>query len=360
MRVLIIDDEQLAINTLENKLKKFPQIEVVKTFTNVTDFLEEWSNLDCDAVFLDIQMPRINGLQLATIIKEQNNQTQLIFVTAYRKYSLEAFEFPSLDYLVKPISPARLEKAIARLEKTMQNVLPIASQQTVETQLSLTCFGKFALYKNNEIVSWKSEKVRELFTYFVLHQGQPIHPEFLMEILWPYFDLARGKANLHTNISMLRKFLNTLQIPYELTLINRTYIFKVSALHSDYYELYQQFDRLFVQQEPPTYAQAQKAIQLYKKGLLVEEGYEWLYTLQADIESKMDCYLQATLSGLTSSEKMRFYPEFLQVFPLNEKVVKEYIKLLKQQELSAEALKVYVSYRDALQEELQVAPSFTL
>ena len=115
IRCILIDDEPLALEVLKAHLAIHSNIEIVDTFSNGLDALE-WLNLNAvDAVFTDINMPGMSGLE---IVKNQYPAPHaVIFTTAHPNYAMDAFEFEALDYLLKPISPERLDKAIKRLEE---------------------------------------------------------------------------------------------------------------------------------------------------------------------------------------------------------------------------------------------------
>jgi len=109
IKCLIVDDEPVAREILENYLTKIPQIELVKSFQNVTEAFEILNTNNIDLILLDINMPQISGLQLAKAITQK---TRIIFTTAYRKYALDGFDLQAVDYLLKPISFDRFLKAI--------------------------------------------------------------------------------------------------------------------------------------------------------------------------------------------------------------------------------------------------------
>lgn len=111
MRCIIVDDEPLAIDLLTNYLERVENIEVIASFNDPVKVISYLKENDVDLVFLDIEMPNINGLEL---VKSIPNLPQFIFTTAYPKYALDGFELNATDYLVKPISFVRFLKAIFR------------------------------------------------------------------------------------------------------------------------------------------------------------------------------------------------------------------------------------------------------
>ncbi len=111
LKCVIIDDEPLAIELIKQYAEKFPALEITHTFLNAIAGAEYLRKGSTDLLFLDIQMPDINGLQLLRSLKEP---PIVIFTTAYAQFALEAFELDVLDYLLKPIEFDRFEKAISK------------------------------------------------------------------------------------------------------------------------------------------------------------------------------------------------------------------------------------------------------
>lgn len=116
MRALVIDDERLARKELINLLSQYDQVEIVGEANNVDDAKEKIEALSPDVVFLDIQMPEKTGFDL---LEELDNVPHVVFTTAYDEYALKAFQVNALDYLLKPIEPKRLNEAIERLFKKL-------------------------------------------------------------------------------------------------------------------------------------------------------------------------------------------------------------------------------------------------
>lgn len=112
MTALIIDDERLARAELRRLLAAHPEIEIGGEARNGEEALAEIARLSPDLLFLDIQMPGMTGFEL---LERLDDVPQVIFTTAYDQYAIRAFEVNALDYLLKPIAPARLAAALARL-----------------------------------------------------------------------------------------------------------------------------------------------------------------------------------------------------------------------------------------------------
>ena len=103
LRCIIVDDEPLALGLLETYAKKTPFLRLEGTFPDGVSALERLKQDDIDLAFLDIQMPDLNGLELARLVPER---TAVVFVTAYEQYAVEGFKVDATDYLLKPASYA--------------------------------------------------------------------------------------------------------------------------------------------------------------------------------------------------------------------------------------------------------------
>ena len=115
IKCVILDDELLAISYLKLLCDQIEGIEVVKAFNNPKIFIQEIDHIDCDVCILDIEMPGMNGLQVAEIIKNK----KIIFTTAYKEYAAEAFDLDVVDYVRKPIQKERLVQAFEKVSKLL-------------------------------------------------------------------------------------------------------------------------------------------------------------------------------------------------------------------------------------------------
>jgi two-component system LytT family response regulator len=120
----LVDDEQLAIERLQRMLAAFPEIEIAGTATDPARAVAELNDplaQSIDVLFLDIQMPGLNGFEL---LSRLNVQPFVIFTTAYDQHALRAFETNAVDYLLKPIEPEHLERALHKLGRLRPVVKP--------------------------------------------------------------------------------------------------------------------------------------------------------------------------------------------------------------------------------------------
>ncbi len=114
LRVYIVDDEPLAVERLERLLREVPEIAIAGSATDAALALDFLNRESVDVLFLDIQMPGMNGFELLSRMTEQPS---VVFTTAYDQYALKAFEVNSIDYLLKPVDPEQLRRALGKLQR---------------------------------------------------------------------------------------------------------------------------------------------------------------------------------------------------------------------------------------------------
>ena len=113
MKALLIDDERLARNELRRLLAAFPEIKVVGEAQNAKQARDQLAALKPDLLFLDVQMPGESGIEFLESLEPP--VPHVVFTTAYDEFAVKAFELNALDYLLKPVDPARLAAAVERL-----------------------------------------------------------------------------------------------------------------------------------------------------------------------------------------------------------------------------------------------------
>lgn len=123
IRTLIVDDEPYAREELAELLGAEPDIEILGFATNAIEALPLIQRLRPEVVFLDIQMPKLSGMELVAML---DPLPRIVFVTAFDDYAIQAFEENAFDYLLKPVEPARLAKTLARLRQDL-SPLPVTA-----------------------------------------------------------------------------------------------------------------------------------------------------------------------------------------------------------------------------------------
>lgn len=137
MFAYLVDDESLALDRLAKLLRATGRVEVVGSTTNPKTAIGFLSSAQVDVIFLDIHMPELSGFEL---LDRLSDQPAVIFTTAFDQYALKAFEVNSIDYLLKPIDPQKLDRALKKLESHRMN-----GRQAELTEALRSTIAKLAL-----------------------------------------------------------------------------------------------------------------------------------------------------------------------------------------------------------------------
>src|SRR5271155_161004 len=117
---ILVDDEKLASEELAYQLKEFADVEIIATASNGLQAVKLIEDLEPDLVFLDVQMPGLDGMGVIRKLREKNIPLPyFVMATAYDQYAVEAFKWEALDYLLKPVEKDRLSRAIERARKSV-------------------------------------------------------------------------------------------------------------------------------------------------------------------------------------------------------------------------------------------------
>jgi two-component system LytT family response regulator len=130
MKAIIIDDEPLARSIVKEYLQYYPEIELVQECSDGFEGVKAINQYQPDLIFLDIQMPKINGFEMLELI---DSPPQVIFTTAFEEFAIKAFETHAVDYLLKPFSKDRFDKAMQRLFQQQQKPAAEKTKEVIET-----------------------------------------------------------------------------------------------------------------------------------------------------------------------------------------------------------------------------------
>jgi two-component system response regulator LytT len=127
---ILVDDEKLASEELAFQLKDFPDVEILATASNGLEAVKLIQSLEPDLVFLDVQMPGLDGMSVIRKLREQNIPLPyFVMATAYDQYALEAFRWEALDYVLKPVDKERLTVAVERARKAVADRAKVAQPE---------------------------------------------------------------------------------------------------------------------------------------------------------------------------------------------------------------------------------------
>lgn len=198
MLIYTIDDEKIALDELTDAVKTALPDAQIKQFKRAKAALNEIKEKEerPDAVFSDIRMPGIDGLELAVRVKTYSPDTKIIFVTGYSDYALKAFKVHAGGYLLKPVLPEHILEELEHLR-----LIPDAD----DARLRVQCFGNFEVFWNGQPLTFKRRQSKELFAYLIDREGAVCTAEELVAVLWEdESNIANAKHNLRNLVNDLR------------------------------------------------------------------------------------------------------------------------------------------------------------
>lgn len=350
---VLIDDERPSLRVLEILLKKFPEIEVVGTFTSPVQALEEIGRKKPMAVFLDINMPQLMGIDAASRILDINPATDIIFVTAYDRYAIEAFELHAIDYLLKPVREERLKKTIDRL-LNKQPPKPVDAAR----RLQLRCFGSLQLkWEDREPIKWRTEKTKELFAYLLHNRGRVITKDDILDTLWAEDTPDKAIKQLYNGIYYIRKAMEEYGIGKQFITIDSNYNISLGDVEYDIDSLSGLRDKI----KQGSTGELEEMNDLFAGEYLEKEDYAWAYASREEyslLHQNLLMKLAVTYMERPEYEKaeitlLRAY----ELDPYNEAVTEQLLILYLKSDDKNKGIKHFRSYVKLLKEELGIRPS---
>ncbi|RAI99408.1 LytTR family two component transcriptional regulator [Chitinophaga skermanii] len=210
IKVVLIDDEPLARELVLEYLKVFPHVQVVQECNDGFEGLKAIQQHQPDLIFLDIQMPKINGFEMLELVEKM---PAVIFATAFEEYALKAFEVHAVDYLLKPFSRERFEKAVQKWLQARPTV-----EDEKETQALLETAAQQMPAQHNRIVVKINGKIKII----------PLHDIQYLEAADDYVRVITSEGAFLKNKTM--SFFEKMLDPTQFIRVHRSYILNVTQI----------------------------------------------------------------------------------------------------------------------------------
>ena len=177
MNILLVDDEKFQLIRLESEARQaFPHDAIFFVCSSPLEAINKAKEEDIDIAFLDIEMPEMNGIQLAKELKKINPLINIIFVTAYDNYALESFKIHASGYLTKPVHAQQIQEELECLRH------PVELKK--KNQIQAKCFGNFEIFHDGEPLRFAYQKSKEVIAYLIDREGSAINVNQLNSVLW--------------------------------------------------------------------------------------------------------------------------------------------------------------------------------
>lgn len=192
MRVISVDDERLILEDFVEMLQGMPEISSVKGFTDADEAYEYIKNNPVDVAFLDIHMRSIDGITLAKMMKEVKPELNVVFLTAYSEYSMEAMKLHASGYLLKPPSEEDVRAELNDLRMPVEDV--------GTKRLKAQCFGNFEIYIDGIPCAFRYAKTKELLAYLIDRKGAYVTNGEILGTLWEDKEVNSSLENYLRNL----------------------------------------------------------------------------------------------------------------------------------------------------------------
>ena len=180
MITLTVDDNPLIIQSVREGLSSLVPDGKHLAAESGAEALKCAEQSKPDVVFLDIEMPDRNGLDVAKRLKALRPQTNIVFITGHAEYALSAFELYASGFLLKPVTKSKLEEALENLRYPVSASSPMHAKK-----LKVQCFGQFEVWCDGRPLTFSRSKTKELFAYLIDRNGAMCSIQQLIAVLWP-------------------------------------------------------------------------------------------------------------------------------------------------------------------------------
>lgn len=278
---LIVDDEESTLEEIKEIIGSLKEIEVVATASNAIDALKIIKEKDIQIVFLDINMPGMNGITLAEKITEYENNIEIVFITAYNQYALKAFEVNAIDYILKPIRRERVEKTLKKILKVIKGY----NDDLKKSSFKIQSFKKIEVYLDGKSIKWRTLKDAELFAYFVQNVGVSLHKEKIIYDLWEDIDLKNALIYLQSSVYRIRKILNDNGYNDSIIYANNCYTLEYIDVDCDLWTFRDYISKKY-NLSHDNIKEFEKLLDLYQGDYLEENGYLWSINLSENLRQR--------------------------------------------------------------------------
>ena len=356
IKAVLIDDERPALRGLEHLLNNYPMIEISGMFTNPLEAMEKIDKIEPRVVFLDINMPQLQGIDAASEILDRCPDCDIIFITAYDYYAIEAFELHAMDYVLKPVSAERFDKTVQRIIKKQKHTIP----QEGEKKLTIRAFGRLRIgWEEQEPVKWRTEKTKELFAFLLHNSGRVIPKDEILEAVYSDVDPEKSVHQLHNGIYYIRKTLHEYGIDKKHIAIEGNYLMRLGEAETDFLLFEEYFNGIKTDEESRTILE--KLEGLYTGDYFEDGDWIWAEAKREQLRMKYSNAMLLLSDGYLKEGSFSKAEVLLRKIYVKDPYFEDATSLLLRLYLNMnrrnDAVKHYREYEKILSGELGISPS---
>ncbi len=197
INAICVDDEKFVLADILETVKSIEEITEVSGFRDVHEALDFLQTHSIQIAFLDIDMPELNGLELAQKIHEVSPLTAIIFTTGYPQFALDAFKQHAIGYLLKPIDKKAVEAELENYRKLQQTAY---AQDTQKPRFYAKTFGNFDFFVDGNPVRFSRSKAKEMLAYLIDRQGASVNRKEIYASIFEEGNYDRNAQSYLTKI----------------------------------------------------------------------------------------------------------------------------------------------------------------
>ncbi|MFF2018752.1 response regulator [Paenibacillus sp. NPDC058177] len=349
-RAVIVEDEQPILELMKVMISRDHHFIIAGAFIHPLEALERLPELKPDVVFIDVEMPRLNGIELANRIYALMPQTQIVFTTAYKDYALEAFEVQALDYILKPVTPASINRVQERLNhKRVPN-----NESFQKKRAAIRCFGEFEIRDAmGNPLHFRTRRAEELLAYFLCHPATYISKWRLLDLLWPEMTEKQSLSNFYNTLYLLRKMLRENNFGMEIKKLNDRYMLDIGDVVYDVLAFDQA--KSSESKEKLNKGQAEHLCSLYQGPLLDNKPYLWKAALEEAYFKQYTVLIGDLVERRIASghwdQAEDLLEGYLSMYPLQEKMHVLLIDMYEQRGKKEKSSRLHQQYLEAYSQE---------
>jgi len=356
IKVLLVDDEILNIRYLKSIIDKIEGIEIIGTYTQPLQAIEFLKTNKVDIAFLDIELPDMNGIELALNLQNLQFGIEIVFVTAYSNYAIEAFNLHALHYLLKPIKNEQVVELVEHFKR-----IQIHTKNTSDSNNPKIIYFDFFKLINSlgEEVKWPTKKTAELCAYFLLHTGQKLPKYKIIEDLWSDIDEEKASQNFHITLYRLRNIISNEKLTIKIEAIrgsNEGYICISNRIKSDLDE----FTEIFNANESVNMDDVYVFFKTINGGFLEHNYYAWSEHYQNEVQTQIINRTHQWIREIESENRdkaIEIVHTVLKIYNTDESLMMHYFNLLMRKGEKYQILHEFEKYKRLLKLEYNIDPS---